>query len=104
MRAGRLDRRITVEQFTSTVNAMGEPIMTWTALATLWASVRAKSAREFFAHGEQATADVAFKIRYRSDLNRTMRIAYGGDTYDIVAITEIGRREALEIIATAKVE
>ena len=104
MRAGRLDRRITIEQPTAAVNTFGEPVQTWADLATVWASVRAKSGREFFAGGEQATADTVFRIRYRSDVTRVMRISYGGAVYDITAIAEIGRREGLEIIATAEVE
>jgi len=105
MRAGRLDRRISIEQSTPSTDAMGEPVDGWAELAAVWAEVRFQTGREVMAGGgEQAEADVMFFIRYRSDVTTDMRIAYAGDTYDIIRPPrEIGRQAGLEILARAPV-
>lgn len=103
MKAGRLDRRITIQQNTPSTNSFGEQDESWADLDTVWAEVRTQSGREIFAAGTQAEIDIAFRIRHRTDLTRAMRIVYDGDNYDILAINEIGRREGLEIVGKAQV-
>lgn len=103
MRIGNLDRRITIEQNTPATDSFGEQDASWSELDTVWAEVRTQSGREIFRAGTQAEADVTFRIRYRSDLTRAMRIIHDGDAYDILAINEIGRREGLEIVGKAPV-
>ena len=44
-----------------------------------------------------------WRIRYRSDLATGMRIDYEGSLYDIHHIKELGRREGLLILASARV-
>lgn len=105
MRAGRLDRRIVIERPVSTTDTFGASIQTWTEVATVWASVRQLRGQEYLsAQAGQAEVDAVFKLRYRADLTPVMRITYGGANYDIKSISEIGRREALEIMARAQVE
>lgn len=102
VRAGRLDRRITIQTFTESQNSVGEPIKTWSNLATVWAAKLDVTGREAFTGVERyAEVDTKFKIRWRDDLSVEMRISYDGRYYDIVHIAEIGRQEALEIMATA---
>jgi SPP1 family predicted phage head-tail adaptor len=101
---GRMDRRITVQSFTTTQNAIGEPEKTWTALYTdISAEVAQVGGREYFSADQRvAEADCRFYIRYRGDITEQMRIVYDGKTYDIKHIREIGRRERLEILAKAE--
>lgn len=102
-RAGNLDRRITIEQATETQNAVGEPIVTWSTFATLWASKRDVTGREPFTSQERyAEVDTIFKIRWIDDLSAKMRISYDGRYYDIIRFNELGRKEAIEIMATAR--
>lgn len=104
MRAGRMDRQITIEKPNGTLSGFGEPIDEWSVLAAVWADVQPQSGREFMAGGgEQATSNMIFVIHYRADLNRNMRIVYEGETYDIKAIREIGRRAGMEIAVQASV-
>lgn len=99
---GKLDRRITIQSATFADDTFGEEIPTFTDLVSVWAKVTPLKASEDF-DAEQLTSrrTLKFKIRYRKDLNTENRISYQGDFYDILSITEIGRRCALEINAEA---
>lgn len=103
MQAGRLDRRVTIEQVSRANDTFGDPIETWTVLDTVWADVRPIRGSEPF-QGEQfqARADTRFRMRYRSDVDAAMRLRYRGDLYGIVSILELGRQEGLEILAFAR--
>ena len=103
IRVGAMDRRITLQTATETQDGYGEPVPTWSTLATVWASVRPERASEQFeGDQEHATRQTIFRIRYRSDVNEKTRISYGSQVYDITGIIEIGRREALDLTATVR--
>ena len=109
MRAGRLDRQITLEFRTAGKSASGEPTETWGSAETVWAEVRALTGREFYAAtAAQIVADetLVFTIRFRSDVRpASARVKYNpGDlerTYNIRRVAELGRRDGLEITAEA---
>lgn len=99
MKAGRLDRLVTIQTFTTTKNSMGEETKTWSDFAEVYARKRDISSREFFEAGaRQAEITTEFTIRYRSDVTTQMRIQLDGNTYQIVGPPqELGRREGLII-------
>lgn len=104
MRAGLLDRLITIQQNSPSKNSHGENIAGWSALYTnIRAQVIQKSAREYFSSADHDVTEAVtvFKIRYRSDVTTGMRVVYDSENYEIHAITEIGRNEGLELIARA---
>lgn len=107
LEVGKLDRRITIQSATTAPDAYGEPIETWSDLATLWAQVVPLGGREFFeARQVNAEQTVRFRIRYRADITREMRVIYDGLTYGIEAAEEdrrFDRLEALLITAVARV-
>lgn len=105
MRAGALDRRITIERNTPTHDAdSNEEVASWGTLATVWAQAKPlRGSERFEADRENAERTVTFRIRHRTDIDEEMRIVFDGDNYDIESIAEIGRSEGLEIIATARV-
>lgn len=117
MRAGRLDRLITIQRKSETPSDSGEPVVTWINLAPARrpASVTPVRGEERFS-GEQyaATGQYDFRVHYSSvlaDLTPLDRILYpapadGGEAsvattaiYNILYVSEIGRREVLSIIA-----
>jgi SPP1 family predicted phage head-tail adaptor len=49
-------------------------------------------------------AVVTFKTRYRPDITVLNRIRYDSRDYDIHDVRELGRRDALEIDASARAE
>ena len=103
MRAGTLDRRVRIEQETTSQDGFGEPVVTWAVLDVVAAQVKPIRGQERFqAQQVSAEATTRFRIRHRTDLTEKMRLLHDGEAYDIVAILEIGRREGLEILAKAK--
>ena len=99
--AGQLDRRITIQSFTTTTDDFGEVVKSFTTLANVWAKVEEKRGSE----GEEgsqlvATKRVEFFIRYRSDINEKMRIRYNNKTYKIEAILNADDRKAFQKIVT----
>lgn len=103
MRAGRLDRRITLQDFTTSRDATtNEPVKTWSDVATVWAQVKEMGGREFDENsqyiGERKTS---FFIRWRDDLSLAQRVLYDGIVYEITARKEIARREGVELICSA---
>lgn len=99
--AGQLDRRITIQSFTTTTDAFGEVVKSFTTLANVWAKVHEKSGKEG-EDGQQIVASrvVEFYIRYRSDINEQMRIQYNNETYKIEAILSADARKAFQKIVT----
>jgi len=88
-----LRHRITIEQVTETVNSVGEPIITWTTFAIVWASVAPLDGREFWA-SKQINSEVTgkIKIRYLSGINTKMRVLFGSRVFDIEAILNVEER------------
>lgn len=99
MRIGKLDRRVLIERPVETQNEFGEPVKTWVTVATVWAEVTPLSGRELFAAQQIVPeASLRIRIRYRSDIDETMRITHDGKVYGVQHIAEIGRRDGLEIL------
>lgn len=104
MLAGSLDRRIVIQQRTDTRDAAGEPIPTWSVLDTVWAALEPLQGQELIeAQETNAKRKARFRIRYRTDVTEKMRVVWDGETWDINAISEIGRRVGLELLVTAAV-
>lgn len=108
MDAGRLDRRIVLKTRKAGTNAFGEPVDEWDTLATVWANVVPVSDGERLRAGETLAAKRSrFTIRYSSavsGIDPRDQLVYDGRTYDIDGVKEIGRREMLEITASARAE
>ena len=104
MRAGNLDRRITLQRASVAQNGLGEEIETWADLATVWAekieSRRLAKEQSDAGEARQALRRRTFRIRWSSglaDLNARDRVIFDGQACDILGVTELGRREGLEI-------
>lgn len=98
MRAGGLDRRVTLQRFTSTQDEYGEEIQTWADLATVFAEVRQQGGQEFLAAAQiQASKRVVFFIRWYPGLTPLDRVSFDGTLHDIAEVREIGRRDGVEL-------
>lgn len=105
--AGKLDRRVTILRPTYTVNAIREKIEGPPDQTVRWASVKPAPGTERFRSAETAAeAPMRFVFRYEPDLVRvTDGILHDdGRTYAISSVTEIGRHEGWEVLATARGE
>lgn len=103
MEIGRLDREITIESFTVTRNELMEEVKAWSTFYECWAEVRPVRAQERYEDGNlRAERQKVFRIRWREGIGSTMRIRYDDLIWNIRGVTEIGRREGLDILAEAE--
>jgi SPP1 family predicted phage head-tail adaptor len=77
MRAGRLRHRVRLQRSTQAPDAVNDPVLTWSDLATVWAQVEPLAGREFFAAQQVQTA-VSHRItlRYRAGITPKDRVAW----------------------------
>ncbi len=102
MRAGALDRRVTIERYTVTQDEYGEQIETWAPLAIVSAQVVQQSGREFLAAEQvQAEVRVLFRTRWIEGVQETDRVSYGDRLHNIQEVKELGRRDGLELMTVA---
>lgn len=86
---GNLDRRVTIEQQSSSQDGAGQPVLTWTTLATIWANVRYLNGVEpLKADATTAQAKASIRIRRRTDVTAAMRVVYGTSTFQILAVLQ----------------
>lgn len=103
MRAGRLQARIQIERLQLVVADNGTSRSVWLPILLTRAEVKEASADEFVLNqivGDKNRA--VFLIRYPSQpITTSDRITYAGRAWNIVALSEIGRKRGLEIRAEA---
>jgi len=110
MTAGKMDRRIRIERATATDDGFTSAgTVTWSLLAEVWAEVTPISDGERWRAGEVAAhVTHRFRIRYSStagSITAKDRIIYDGLEFNIAAPPkEIGRRQKLEITASASAD
>lgn len=102
----RLARRITIEKPVAAQDSKFRAYKpTWKTLARVWAErldmlpSRSEAVRNGLTQGRQ---QVRYRIRWRADVDSSMRIREGTKLYQIVAgPAEIGRHEYMELMAEA---
>jgi SPP1 family predicted phage head-tail adaptor len=100
MDAGRLNRKITIQQASTAQDAYGQPVVGFTTLATVWAAVEPLTGGLLFA-AKQAQSQVTVKvtIRYLATVTTAMQVAYGSHVYAIDAIIDFeSRHETMELM------
>lgn len=99
---GPLNRRIRLERATVIKSGRGTEQRTWNELKTVAAQRLPQRATEAWkAGGTAAELETAWRIRWSSavaDLSPADRVVFGSQVMEIMGVTEIGRREGLEIV------
>ncbi|WP_242217272.1 phage head closure protein [Shinella zoogloeoides] len=102
MRAGKLDKTITIERRGEIVDDFGTVTEGWASLATVRAQVIQQGTEEFLQNaGTDAQTAIVFRIRRLSDLTTADRVSYGGRAFDVKEIKELGRRGGLDLRCVA---
>lgn len=88
MQAGKLRHLITLQRPTRTQDTTTGAITEgWTDVATVWAAIEPLSAREFVgSQAVQSEVTTRITIRFRDDVDATMRATYRGKIYNIQAV------------------
>lgn len=106
---GKRDHRIEIQKATEAGrDRLNNVIWAWPKLMSVLAEKEDIRDGERFAAAEVG-ADVTTRFRTEwyarlADLNPKDRCVHRGRVYDIVAVKEIGRREGIEITATARAD
>lgn len=99
------DRLIDLQRRDVTRDSYGGEIVTWSHVDTVWASVRTRGQTaetwEAGSDREVATRTAAMRLRWRDDIDETMRVVYDGLAWDIEGIAEVGFRRETEIYCVA---
>lgn len=87
MRAGRLNRRVTIKYLNSGQDALGQPVQTWSDLVTVWANILHKNGAESIrADKDTSINQASIRIRRRTDVTPAMRVYHGSTVYQIKAV------------------
>lgn len=106
MTAGQLGEQVAIQSSTATQNSYGEPVLTWSTVATVWANVsvnrRATDLERFVeaTGAEVQRTQYTVTIYYRTDVTERNRLVWGSETLDIEQVYDPdGRKQWLEIKA-----
>lgn len=87
MRGGTLNNLVTIQQLTAGQDEIGQPVTTWTNLATVWADIRNLSGSESIkADADSSIVKSSIRIRRRTDVTAAMRVQFGSINYEIKAV------------------
>lgn len=105
MTAGKRDRLIEIKHSTSVKDDSGEPILTWSTVASAWAEkVELRGSEKLAAQQLSSTAVRTFRFLWNTDtavVTTKHRIAYGGRDFEIVDVREIGYHVEIEVDCVA---
>jgi SPP1 family predicted phage head-tail adaptor len=104
--AGDLDQRITLQQRGSSVDVLGQPVRSWSNVVTVWAQAQPLRGKEFTSNsGAGDSAQIRFRIRYRSDVAADWRVVWRGEIFGLVAppIDVLGKKAVLELMCASGV-
>lgn len=110
MEPGERDRAVTILQLSDSVGSSKFPVETWTVLETaVWMrKLDVKGMERFVAAQVSAPFDSQWEMGYRSDMDpelydvpKTRRLLYQGRLFEVVAASQIGRREGIELMTLA---
>jgi SPP1 family predicted phage head-tail adaptor len=106
VKAGDLNRQIVIQSRDTGEDAAGQPVDTWTTLATVWAniagatgmgSIRQSAVREGVA---VELNSYSFRIRYRTDVDAAKRVVFDGQNYDVKQVRhDKANREWTDLVA-----
>lgn len=106
MRLGKLNKRITVRRASApTRNAMNEPVEVWGDLGKFWAEQIDQRPTESWKAGQTAAqVERVWRVRWHArtaTISPSDRLVCDGREFQIIGVTEVGRRFGIEIVGIA---
>lgn len=94
MDSGAMDQRVTLQSRSVIKDAMGQDVITWVDVTTVWARrVNQRSAEAVQAAQVGDDDVVELHIRHRADVLTTWRLQWNGVGYDISSVSDFGGRK-----------
>lgn len=109
MRLGKMNKRITVfRQGAETRNDMNEPVRPWEQFGKFWSERLSQKPTESWKAGQTAAqVERIFRVRYTNraaTITASDRLICDQQEFEIIGVTELGRRDRIEIVAIANAE
>lgn len=105
LRAGQLDRYVDVQQRSTTPDALGQPLNTWTTIKSVYAGIEALSALKRAIAG-LAVTDVTHQITVRYDaifadprVAGAYRIVYVGRIFEVLGVENVDEGNQMIVIS-----
>ncbi|MDA8521983.1 phage head closure protein [Acidovorax sp. NCPPB 4044] len=108
MRAGDLNRRITIQRRGDAKGGWGGSPKpgadNWEEVGKAWASIKTLSGLGAIkADAEMSVVKASIRLRWRADLAAGMRVLHGGTVYDIKAVLpDTARREHVDLVCEVR--
>lgn len=87
MRAGKLNRRVRIEQRVTGTDPAGQPIDAWQLVTEVWANILGKTGfgamRDMQDDIATSIAAYSIRIRFREGLDSRCRVVYGAQVFDV---------------------
>ena len=100
MDTGSLNKRIQIEKRGQEQDAAGQPVAGWVPHVKLWANIRHVNGVQTIKAGAPTTVlQASMRIRYRTDVDESMRVIFKGKVYEIkAAIPDEVTREHVDLV------
>lgn len=105
MKAGELNRQIVIQSRDSGSDAAGQPVDTWTTLATVWSKILGATGMGSIrqsANRDGVSVELnsySFRIRYRTDVDAAKRVVFDGNNYDVKQVRhDLAKREWTDLV------
>jgi len=98
--AGKLNQRVTVQRPAAGEDARGQPLTGWQDVVSLWASVlHKKGLEEVKSDAPTSLVRASIRIRWRTDIDATMRVLVGSAVYQVKAVLpDLVQREHVDLV------
>ncbi|HYD58966.1 MAG TPA: phage head closure protein [Noviherbaspirillum sp.] len=99
MNAGKLSSLVTIQQKAVGQEPDGQPVNTWTDVASVWADIRHLNGIETVkATALTPVVKASIRIRYRTGINSGMRVVHGQTVYNITAVLpDVAKKECVDL-------
>ncbi|WP_219209213.1 phage head closure protein [Variovorax boronicumulans] len=100
LRAGKLDRRVTIKRLTDGQDEIGQPVQVWVDVVTVWANIKTNTGLQTIrADKESSAVPASIRIRRRAGITAAMRAYEGATVYDIKAVQDdTESRERIDLV------
>lgn len=104
--AGRMRTQVTFLARTTAQDEAGQPVESWSTVATVFADVRGPSgmaaAERIAANAETSLTTYSVRIRYREDITAGMRAQHGSALMNVAQVVQdIGGRRYTDVVCVA---
>ncbi len=97
---GTMRHQVRIEQRSTTRDAAGEPLDSWSLFVERRAELMRTPGREIFDQGRNGRVPTVFKLRFIEGIQPKMRLLSGGKVYDIISAIDPDGHRAETVVTT----